>query len=151
MSELISSKLQIKFTPINVLLILLVVTLFGWLMFSIPSIDIGKNIKEFAIAGMSYLVMESVIRLVLLRYKKIKSKDDFSQLPKFVVTEYQNVNKSMLRKIFIVPNIFYSLLLIILTFTIQSDYRHLFYWTFVLSVCYLVFNISRALKIETIN
>ena len=148
MSELISSKLQIKFTPINVLLILLVVTLFGWLMFSIPSIDIGKDIKELAIAGVSYLVIESVTTLILLRYKKIKSKDDFSQLPKFFVTEYQNVNKSTLRNIFIVPNIFYSLLLIILTFTIQSDYRYLFYWTFVLSICYLVFNIFRALKIE---
>lgn len=151
MTELFSEKFQIKFTPINVLLILLVVTLLGWLMLSFPLIDVGKNIKESAIAGVSYLVMESVIRLILLRCKKIKSKDDFSQLPKFVVTEYQNVNKSTLRKIFIVPNIFYSLLLIILTFTIQSNYTHLFYWTFVLSFCYLVFNIFRALKIETKN
>ena len=91
MTENNSSRLQIKFTPINVLLILIVITLLGWLMFSIPLIYVGKNIKNFAIAGVSYLIIESVTTSIILKLKRIKSKDDYSQLPKFVMTEYQNV------------------------------------------------------------
>lgn len=151
MTENNSSRLQIKFTPINVLLILIVITLLGWLMFSISSVAVGKNVKNFAIAGVSYLIIESVTTSIILKLKRIKSKDDYSQLSKFVMTEYQNVNKKTLSTIFILPNVIYSLILLITTFVLQSDLRQVFYWTFVLSICYLVFNIFRALKLESVG
>ncbi len=142
---------NIKYNMIFVLFVLIIITIIGWLMFSIPSIYVGKNIKNFAIAGVSYLIIESVTTSIILKLKRIKSKDDYSQLPKFVMTEYQNVNKKTLSMIFIFPNVIYSLILLITTFVLQSDLRQVFYWTFVLSICYLVFNIFRALKLESVG
>ena len=142
---------NIKYNMIFVLFVLIIITIIGWLMFSIPSIYVGKNIKNFAIAGVSYLIIESVTTSIILKLKRIKSKDDYSQLPKFVVAEYQNVNKKTLSTIFILPNVIYSLILLITTFVLQSDLRQVFYWTFVLSICYLVFNIFRALKLESVG
>lgn len=142
---------NIKYNMIFVLFVLIIITIIGWLMFSIPSIYVGKNIKNFAIAGVSYLIIESVTTSIILKLKRIKSKDDYSQLPKFVMTEYQNVNKKTLSKIFILTNVIYSLILLITTFVLQSDLRQVFYWTFVLSICYLVFNIFRALKLESVG
>lgn len=142
---------NIKYNMIFVLFVLIIITIIGWLMFSIPSIYVGKNIKNFAIAGVSYLIIESVTTSIILKLKRIKSKDDYSQLPKFVMTEYQNVNKKTLSMIFIFPNMIYSLILLITTFVLQSDLRQVFYWTFVLSICYLVFNIFRALKLESVG
>ena len=103
------------------------------------------------IAGVSFLLIEGVIRLVIFKILRIKSKDDFSQLPKFIVTEYINVNKNILSKIFLIPNIVYCLLLVIPTIALQNDIKLIFYWTFTLSVCLFVFNILRVLKIESVK
>ena len=117
-------------------------------MFSISSAAVGKNVKSLVIAGVCYLIIESVTTSIILKLKRIKSKDDYSQLPKFVVAEYQNVNKKTLSMIFIFPNVIYSLILLITSFVLQSDLRQVFYWTFVLSICYLAFNIFRASKLQ---
>ena len=103
------------------------------------------------IAGASFLLIEGVIRLVIFKILRIKSKDDFSQLPKFIVTEYINVNKNTLSKILLIPNIVYCLLLVIPTIALQNDIKLIFYWTFTLSVCLFVFNILRVLKIESVK
>ena len=79
-------------------------------MFSISSVAVGKNVKSLVSAGVSYLIIESVTTSIILKLKRIKSKDDYSQLPKFVMTEYQNVNKKTLSMIFIFPNMIYSLI-----------------------------------------
>ena len=120
-------------------------------MLVLPSINISYDKIVIAIAGATYLIIESMTTLMILKLKRIKSKDDFSSMPKFVVTEYRNVNKGTLSKIFLIPNAVYSLLLLVLTLTLQSDFKSLFYWIFTLSVCYLIFNIFRVLKIESVK
>ena len=117
----------------------------------LPSINISYDKIVIAIAGATYLIIESMTTLMILKLKRIKSKDDFSSMPKFVVTEYRNVNKGTLSKIFLIPNAVYSLLLLVLTLTLQSDFKSLFYWIFTLSVCYLIFNVFRVLKIESVE
>ena len=114
MSELISEQSKvcnagkncvcIKYQPIFILLILIIATLIGWCMLVLPSINISYDKKVLAIAGVSFLIIESITRLIILKLKRIKSKDDFSQMPKFIVTEYKNVNKNILSKIFLIPN-----------------------------------------------
>lgn len=158
MTELISEKaiknrncVCIKYQPIFILLILIIVTLLGWCMLVLPSIDIKVDIKYLVIAGVSFLFIETVTRLVIFRIMRIKSNDDFSQMHKFIVTEYRNVNKNILSKIFLIPNAVYCLLLIIPTVAMQNDIKLIFYWTFTLSVCLFVFNILRVLKIESVK
>ena len=152
MSELIPTKhLQIRFKFHDVLILLVAAALIGWCMFVLPSINISYDKIVIAIAGATYLIIESMTTLMILKLKRIKSKDDFSSMPKFVVTEYRNVNKGTLSKIFLIPNAVYSLLLLVLTLTLQSDFKSLFYWIFTLSVCYLIFNIFRVLKIESVK
>ena len=152
MSELIPTKhLQIRFKFHDVLILLVAAALIGWCMLVLPSMDISYDKIVIAIAGATYLIIESMTTLMILKLKRIKSKDDFSSMPKFVVTEYRNVNKGTLSKIFLIPNAVYSLLLLVLTLTLQSDFKSLFYWIFTLSVCYLIFNIFRVLKIESVE
>ena len=152
MSELIPTKhLQIRFKFHDVLILLVAAALIGWCMLVLPSINISYDKIVIAIAGATYLIIESMTTLMILKLKRIKSKDDFSSMPKFVVTEYRNVNKGTLSKIFLIPNAVYSLLLLVLTLTLQSDFKSLFYWIFTLSVCYLIFNIFRVLKIESLK
>ena len=152
MSELITTKhLQIRFKFHDVLILLVAAALIGWCMLVLPSINISYDKIVIAIAGATYLIIESMTTLMILKLKRIKSKDDFSSMPKFVVTEYRNVNKGTLSKIFLIPNAVYSLLLLVLTLTLQSDFKSLFYWIFALSVCYLIFNIFRVLKIESVK
>ena len=76
-------------------------------MLVLPSINIKDVIKYLLIAGVSFLFIESVTRLVIFRVFSIKSNDDFSQMPKFIVTKYRNVNKNILSKIFLIPNAVY--------------------------------------------
>ena len=152
MSELIPTKhLQIRFKFHDVLILLVAAALIGWCMLVLPSINISYDKIVIAIAGATYLIIESMTTLMILKLKRIKSKDDFSSMPKFVVTEYRNVNKGTLSKIFLIPNAVYSLLLLVLTLTLQSDFKSLFYWIFTLSVCYLIFNIFRVLTIESVK
>ena len=152
MSELIPTKhLQIRFKFHDVLILLVAAALIGWCMLVLPSMDISYDVKKTAIAGVAFLLLDGVTRLVIFRILGIKSKDDFSKMPKFIVTEYKNVNKGNLSKIFLIPNAVYSLLLLVLTLTLQSDFKSLFYWIFTLSVCYLIFNIFRVLKIESVK
>ena len=152
MSELIPTKhLQIRFKFHDVLILLVAAALIGWCMLVLPSINISYDKIVIAIAGATYLIIESMTTLMILKLKRIKSKDDFSSMPKFIVTEYKKVNKGNLSKIFLIPNAVYSLLLLVLTLTLQSDFKSLFYWIFTLSVCYLIFNIFRVLKIESVK
>ena len=152
MSELIPTKhLQIRFKFHDVLILLVAAALIGWCMLVLPSINIGDDIRYLVIAGVSFLLIEGVIRMVIFKILRIKSKDDFSQLPKFIVTEYINVNKNILSKILLIPNIVYCLLLVIPTIALQNDIKLIFYWTFTLSVCLFVFNILRVLKIESVK
>ena len=110
MSELIPTKhLQIRFKFHDVLILLVAAALIGWCMLVLPSINIGDDIRYLVIAGVSFLLIEGVIRMVIFKILRIKSKDDFSQLPQFIVTEYINVNKNTLSKIFLIPNIVYCL------------------------------------------
>ena len=143
--------IRIKYNIAFILFVLIIVAILGWCMLVLPSINIGDDIRYMAIAGVSFLLIEGVIRLVIFKILRIKSKDDFSQLPKFIVTEYINVNKNILSKIFLIPNIVYCLLLVIPTIALQNDIKLIFYWTFTLSVCLFVFNILRVLKIESVK
>ena len=143
--------IRIKYNIAFILFVLIIVAILGWCMLVLPSINIGDDIRYMVIAGVSFLLIEGVIRLVIFKILRIKSKDDFSQLPKFIVTEYINVNKNILSKIFLIPNIVYCLLLVIPTITLQNDIKLIFYWTFTLSVCLFVFNILRVLKIESVK
>ena len=143
--------IRIKYNIAFILFVLIIVAILGWCMLVLPSINIGDDIRYLVIAGVSFLLIESVIRLVIFKILRIKSKDDFSQLPKFIVTEYINVNKNILSKIFLIPNIVYCLLLVIPTIALQNDIKLIFYWTFTLSVCLFVFNILRVLKIESVK
>ena len=143
--------IRIKYNIAFILFVLIIVAILGWCMLVLPSINIGDDIRYMAIAGVSFLLIEGVIRLVIFKILRIKSKDDFSQLPKFIVTEYINVNKNTLSKIFLIPNIVYCLLLVIPTIALQNDIKLIFYWTFTLSVCLFVFNILRVLKIESVK
>ena len=153
MSELIPTKhLQIRFKFHDVLILLVAAALIGWCMLVLPSINISYDKIVIAIAGATYLIIESMTTLMILKLKRIKSKDDFSSMPKFVVTEYRNVNKGTLSKIFLIPNAVYSLLLIIPTIALRNnDVKYIFYWTFTFSVCLFVFNILRVLKIESVE
>lgn len=143
--------IRIKYNIAFILFVLIIVAILGWCMLVLPSINIGDDIRYLVIAGASFLLIEGVIRLVIFKILRIKSKDDFSQLPKFIVTEYINVNKNILSKIFLIPNIVYCLLLVIPTIALQNDIKLIFYWTFTLSVCLFVFNILRVLKIESVK
>lgn len=143
--------IRIKYDIAFILFVLIIVAILGWCMLVLPSINIGDDIRYLVIAGVSFLLIEGVIRLVIFKILRIKSKDDFSQLPKFIVTEYINVNKNILSKILLIPNIVYCLLLVIPTITLQNDIKLIFYWTFTLSVCLFVFNILRVLKIESVK
>ncbi len=143
--------IRIKYNIAFILFVLIIVAILGWCMLVLPSINIGDDIRYLVIAGVSFLLIEGVIRLVIFKILRIKSKDDFSQLPQFIVTEYINVNKNTLSKIFLIPNIVYCLLLVIPTIALQNDIKLIFYWTFTLSVCLFVFNILRVLKIESVK
>ncbi len=143
--------IRIKYNIAFILFVLIIVAILGWCMLVLPSINIGDDIRYLVIAGVSFLLIEGVIRLVIFKILRIKSKDDFSQLPQFIVTEYINVNKNILSKIFLIPNIVYCLLLVIPTIALQNDIKLIFYWTFTLSVCLFVFNILRVLKIESVK
>mgnify|MGYP003478011444 FL=1 len=143
--------IRIKYNIAFILFVLIIVARLGWCMLVLPSINIGDDIIYLVIAGVSFLLIEGVIRLVIFKILRIKSKDDFSQLPKFIVTEYINVNKNILSKILLIPNIVYCLLLVIPTIALQNDIKLIFYWTFTLSVCLFVFNILRVLKIESVK
>ena len=143
--------IRIKYNIAFILFVLIIVAILGWCMLVLPSINIGDDIRYLVIAGVSFLLIEGVIRLVIFKILRIKSKDDFSQMPKFIVTEYINVNKSILSKILLIPNIVYCLLLVIPTIALQNDIKLIFYWTFTLSVCLFVFNILRVLKIESVK
>ncbi|MBE6342915.1 MAG: hypothetical protein E7065_05915 [Lentimicrobiaceae bacterium] len=143
--------IRIKYDIAFILFVLIIVAILGWCMLVLPSINIGDDIRYLVIAGVSFLLIEGVIRLVIFKILRIKSKDDFSQLPKFIVTEYINVNKNILSKILLIPNIVYCLLLVIPTIALQNDIKLIFYWTFTLSVCLFVFNILRVLKIESVK
>ena len=143
--------IRIKYNIAFILFVLIIVAILGWCMLVLPSINIGDDIRYLVIAGASFLLIEGVIRLVIFKILRIKSKDDFSQLPKFIVTEYINVNKNILSKILLIPNIVYCLLLVIPTIALQNDIKLIFYWTFTLSVCLFVFNILRVLKIESVK
>ena len=143
--------IRIKYNIAFILFVLIIVAILGWCMLVLPSINIGYDIRYLVIAGVSFLLIEGVIRLVIFKILRIKSKDDFSQLPKFIVTEYINVNKNILSKILLIPNIVYCLLLVIPTIALQNDIKLIFYWTFTLSVCLFVFNILRVLKIESVK
>lgn len=143
--------IRIKYNIAFILFVLIIVAILGWCMLVLPSINIGDDIRYLVIAGVSFLFIEGVIRLVIFKILRIKSKDDFSQLPKFIVTEYINVNKNILSKILLIPNIVYCLLLVIPTIALQNDIKLIFYWTFTLSVCLFVFNILRVLKIESVK
>lgn len=143
--------IRIKYNIAFILFVLIIVAILGWCMLVLPSINIGDDIRYLVIAGVSFLLIEGVIRMVIFKILRIKSKDDFSQLPKFIVTEYINVNKNILSKIFLIPNIVYCLLLVIPTIALQNDIKLIFYWTFTLSVCLFVFNILRVLKIESVK
>ena len=143
--------IRIKYNIAFILFVLIIVAILGWCMLVLPSMNIGDDIRYLVIAGVSFLLIEGVIRLVIFKILRIKSKDDFSQLPKFIVTEYINVNKNTLSKIFLIPNIVYCLLLVIPTIALQNDIKLIFYWTFTLSVCLFVFNILRVLKIESVK
>ena len=143
--------IRIKYNIAFILFVLIIVAILGWCMLVLPSINIGDDIRYLVIAGVSFLLIEGVIRLVIFKILRIKSKDDFSQLPKFIVTEYINVNKNILSKIFLIPNIVYCLLLVVPTIALQNDIKLIFYWTFTLSVCLFVFNILRVLKIESVK
>lgn len=143
--------IRIKYNIAFILFVLIIVAILGWCMLVLPSINIGDDIRYLVIAGVSFLLIEGVIRMVIFKILRIKSKDDFSQLPKFIVTEYINVNKNILSKILLIPNIVYCLLLVIPTITLQNDIKLIFYWTFTLSVCLFVFNILRVLKIESVK
>ena len=143
--------IRIKYNIAFILFVLIIVAILGWCMLVLPSINIGDDIRYMVIAGVSFLLIEGVIRLVIFKILRIKSKDDFSQMPKFIVTEYINVNKNILSKIFLIPNIVYCLLLVIPTIALQNDIKLIFYWTFTLSVCLFVFNILRVLKIESVK
>ena len=143
--------IRIKYNIAFILFVLIIVAILGWCMLVLPSINICDDIRYLVIAGVSFLLIEGVIRLVIFKILRIKSKDDFSQLPKFIVTEYINVNKNILSKILLIPNIVYCLLLVIPTITLQNDIKLIFYWTFTLSVCLFVFNILRVLKIESVK
>lgn len=143
--------IRIKYNIAFILFVLIIVAILGWCMLVLPSINIGDDIRYLVIAGVSFLLIEGVIRLVIFKILRIKSKDDFSQMPKFIVTEYINVNKNILSKILLIPNIVYCLLLVIPTITLQNDIKLIFYWTFTLSVCLFVFNILRVLKIESVK
>lgn len=141
----------IKYQPMFILLILIIESMLGWCMLVLPSINIKDVIKYLLIAGVSFLFIESITRLVIFRVFSIKSNDDFSQMPKFIVTKYRNVNKNILSKIFLIPNAVYCLLLVIPTLALKNDIKLIFYWTFTLSVCIFVFNILRVLKIESVK
>ena len=143
--------IRIKYNIAFILFVLIIVAILGWCMLVLPSINIGDDIRYLVIAGVSFLLIEGVIRLVIFKILRIKSKDDFSQLPKFIVTEYINVNKNILSKILLIPNIVYCLLLVIPTIALQNDIKLIFYWTFTLSFCLFVFNILRVLKIESVK
>ena len=143
--------IRIKYNIAFILFVLIIVAILGWCMLVLPSINIGYDIRYLVIAGVSFLLIEGVIRLVIFKILRIKSKDDFSQMPKFIVTEYINVNKNILSKILLIPNIVYCLLLVIPTIALQNDIKLIFYWTFTLSVCLFVFNILRVLKIESVK
>ena len=143
--------IRIKYNIAFILFVLIIVAILGWCMLVLPSINVGDDIRYLVIAGVSFLLIEGVIRLVIFKILRIKSKDDFSQLPKFIVTEYINVNKNILSKILLIPNIVYCLLLVIPTIALQNDIKLIFYWTFTLSVCLFVFNILRVLKIESVK
>ena len=143
--------IRIKYNIAFILFVLIIVAILGWCMLVLPSMNIGDDIRYLVIAGVSFLLIEGVIRLVIFKILRIKSKDDFSQVPKFIVTEYINVNKNILSKILLIPNIVYCLLLVIPTITLQNDIKLIFYWTFTLSVCLFVFNILRVLKIESVK
>ena len=143
--------IRIKYNIAFILFVLIIVAILGWCMLVLPSMNIGDDIRYLVIAGVSFLLIEGVIRLVIFKILRIKSKDDFSQVPKFIVTEYINVNKNILSKIFLIPNIVYCLLLVIPTIALQNDIKLIFYWTFTLSVCLFVFNILRVLKIESVK
>ena len=143
--------IRIKYNIAFILFVLIIVAILGWCMLVLPSINIGDDIRYLVIAGVSFLLIEGVIRLVIFKILRIKSKDDFSQMPKFIVTEYINVNKNILSKILLIPNIVYCLLLVIPTIALQNEIKLIFYWTFTLSVCLFVFNILRVLKIESVK
>ena len=143
--------IRIKYNIAFILFVLIIVAILGWCMLVLPSINIGDDIRYLVIAGVSFLLIEGVIRMVIFKILRIKSKDDFSQLPKFIVTEYINVNKNILSKILLIPNIVYCLLLVIPTIALQNEIKLIFYWTFTLSVCLFVFNILRVLKIESVK
>ena len=143
--------IRIKYNIAFILFVLIIVAILGWCMLVLPSINIGDDIRYLVIAGVSFLLIEGVIRLVIFKILRIKSKDDFSQLPKFIVTEYINVNKNILSKILLIPNIVYCLLLVIPTIALQNDIKLIFYWTFTLSVCLFVFNILRVFKIKSVK
>lgn len=143
--------IRIKYNIAFILFVLIIVAILGWCMLVLPSINIGDDIRYLVIAGVSFLLIEGVIRLVIFKILRIKSKDDFSQVPKFIVTEYINVNKNILSKILLIPNIVYCLLLVIPTIALQNEIKLIFYWTFTLSVCLFVFNILRVLKIESVK
>ena len=84
MSELIPTKhLQIRFKFHDVLILLVAAALIGWCMFVLPSINISYDKIVIAIAGATYLIIESMTTLMILKLKRIKSKDDFSSMPCF--------------------------------------------------------------------
>ena len=105
--------IRIKYNIAFILFVLIIVAILGWCMLVLPSMNIGDDIRYLVIAGVSFLLIEGVIRLVIFKILRIKSKDDFSQVPKFIVTEYINVNKNILSKILLIPNIVYCLLLVV--------------------------------------
>lgn len=149
MSDLISNNhLKIRYNLIYIFFILIFIVLLGYFLLHVPEIGAYPNLMSRAISGSIFLIIEELTTFTILKSKGIKSKDDFSQAPRCFITNYYNVKKNMLVKIFLIPNIIYTLALIALTFTINHDYQSLIYWVFTFSACYLVFNISRILKIE---
>lgn len=149
MSDLISNNhLKIRYNLIYISLILILIVLLGYVLFYVPNIGIYPNSTFRAISGIMFLIIEELTIFAILKLKGIKSKDYFSKASRCFITEYHEVNKNTLIRIFLIPNTIYTLALLILTFTINHDYQQLIYWVFTLSLCYLTFNISRTLKIE---
>ena len=101
MSELIPTKhLQIRFKFHDVLILLVAAALIGWCMLVLPSMDISYDVKKTAIAGVAFLLLDGVARLVIFRILGIKSKDDFSKMPKFIGSELAKSGSLWLKTLF---------------------------------------------------
>lgn len=144
----VMQNLKITLRLKDILLMLIVIPLLGYLMLSITNIEITYSWKIRAVAAVSYIAIAGITQYIMLKINKIKSKDDFSKLPRQFITYCYNTKKSSLSKIILIPNCIYSLSFLILCLGINNELKSLFYWLFVVSICLSIVDIYRLIRTE---